>query len=252
MPLADGWLLSLTKLQGLNIQGIVLSDVSQSTYTILYSTGYLVSTDNRHRCIPSNIHYSHEKARGGICTRLLSHASIGTFILCFGITIFFFVALTTWINIRLHFKKKPVIFILMNVFLLGTALGATYLTMIALVANHFGNYYVIVRLSWVGSVSCRALSAALSISINLSTISSAVLHHVAFMAVCNTVFSEEEYRALLMKVFLPDWIWIRCRRCSNFIFILDWLQWVGKDNCKTKRETFKLWDLVRLVLEVWR
>ena len=25
-----------------------------------------------------------------------------------------------------------------------------------------------------------------------------------------------------------------------------------KDNCKTKRETFSFWDLVRLILEVWR
>ena len=27
--------------------------------------------------------------------------------------------------------------------------------------------------------------------------------------------------------------------------------WLGKDNCKTRRETFQFWDLVRLILEVW-
>ena len=27
---------------------------------------------------------------------------------------------------------------------------------------------------------------------------------------------------------------------------------LGKDNCKMRRETFKFWNLVRLVLEVWR
>ena len=27
---------------------------------------------------------------------------------------------------------------------------------------------------------------------------------------------------------------------------------LGKDNCKTRRETFKFWDLARLVLEILR
>ena len=29
-----------------------------------------------------------------------------------------------------------------------------------------------------------------------------------------------------------------------------WLQWLGKDNCNTRRETFKFWNLVRFILEV--
>ena len=38
---------------------------------------------------------------------------------------------------------------------------------------------------------------------------------------------------------------IACRRCSNYIFILDLtpgFNGLGKDNCKTRRETFKHWD----------
>ena len=45
------------------------------------------------------------------------------------------------------------------------------------------------------------------------------------------------------------------RRCSNYIFILDQtpgFSGLGKENCKTRRETFKLWDLVCIVLEIWR
>ena len=30
------------------------------------------------------------------------------------------------------------------------------------------------------------------------------------------------------------------------------LNGLGKDNCKTRRETFKFWNLVQLILEVWR
>ena len=40
-----------------------------------------------------------------------------------------------------------------------------------------------------------------------------------------------------------------------YIFILDWIPsftGLGKDNCKKRRETFRFWDLVRLVLEVLR
>ena len=45
-----------------------------------------------------------------------------------------------------------------------------------------------------------------------------------------------------------------CRHCSNYIFILDLtpgFNGLGKDNCMTRQETFKLWDLVFLILEVW-
>ena len=44
-----------------------------------------------------------------------------------------------------------------------------------------------------------------------------------------------------------------CRRCSNCIFIHDLtlgFNGLGKDNFKSRRETFKFWDLVLLILEV--
>ena len=42
---------------------------------------------------------------------------------------------------------------------------------------------------------------------------------------------------------------IACRRCSNYIFILDLtpaFSELDKDNYETRRETFKFWDLVPL------
>ena len=48
---------------------------------------------------------------------------------------------------------------------------------------------------------------------------------------------------------------IDCRRCSNYIFILNLtpgFNGLGKDNCKVGREAFKFWDLVRLILETLR
>ena len=48
---------------------------------------------------------------------------------------------------------------------------------------------------------------------------------------------------------------IGCRRCSNHIFILHLtrgLNILHKDNCKPRRETFKFWDLVHLILEILR
>ena len=50
---------------------------------------------------------------------------------------------------------------------------------------------------------------------------------------------------------------IRCayRRCSNYIFILDLTPGFNRlceDNCKMRRETFKFWDLVHLILEILR
>ena len=43
-------------------------------------------------------------------------------------------------------------------------------------------------------------------------------------------------------------------RFSNYIFILDrrpGFKGLGKDNCKTRREAFKFWDLVRLILDIF-
>ena len=54
--------------------------------------------------------------------------------------------------------------------------------------------------------------------------------------------------------FIYSWS-IACRRCSNYIFILDLtpgFNEMGKDNCKTRWESFKFWDLVRLILEILR
>ena len=48
---------------------------------------------------------------------------------------------------------------------------------------------------------------------------------------------------------------IACRRCSNYIFILDLIHGfnrLGKDNCKAGRESLKFWNLVRLILETLR
>ena len=48
---------------------------------------------------------------------------------------------------------------------------------------------------------------------------------------------------------------IACRRCANYIFILDLtpgFNGLGEDNYKMIRETFKFWDLVRLILETLR
>ena len=47
---------------------------------------------------------------------------------------------------------------------------------------------------------------------------------------------------------------IACRRCSNYIFILDLtldFNGLGQDKCKMRWETVKCWDSVRLILEVW-
>ena len=44
------------------------------------------------------------------------------------------------------------------------------------------------------------------------------------------------------------------RRCSNYILILDsipGLNGLGKDHCKTRRESFKLWDLVPYIRGFW-
>ena len=48
---------------------------------------------------------------------------------------------------------------------------------------------------------------------------------------------------------------IACRRCSNYIFILDstsGFKVFSKDSRKTVREYFMCWDLVRLILKTWQ
>ena len=53
-----------------------------------------------------------------------------------------------------------------------------------------------------------------------------------------------------MKLFISQMLYehyIACRRCSNYTLFLDLtpgFNGLGKDNCKTRRETFKFWDLV--------
>ena len=45
------------------------------------------------------------------------------------------------------------------------------------------------------------------------------------------------------------------RCCSNYIFIIyltTGFNWMCKGTCKTGRETFRFWNLMRLILQVWR
>ena len=45
-----------------------------------------------------------------------------------------------------------------------------------------------------------------------------------------------------------------CRRRPNYVILslTPGFYGLGKDNCKTRRETLKLCDLVRLILDIWR
>ena len=48
---------------------------------------------------------------------------------------------------------------------------------------------------------------------------------------------------------------IAWRQCINYNFILDEtpaFNGLGKANCNTRWDTLKLWDLVRLILKIWR
>ena len=47
----------------------------------------------------------------------------------------------------------------------------------------------------------------------------------------------------------------RLSRCSNYVFTIDLatsFNRLCKSNCKTRRETFKFWDLVPLISDIWR
>ena len=48
---------------------------------------------------------------------------------------------------------------------------------------------------------------------------------------------------------------VGCRRCSNYIFILNLtpgFNGLSDDNCKRIQETFKFWDLMQLIQEILR
>ena len=55
---------------------------------------------------------------------------------------------------------------------------------------------------------------------------------------------------------LVGWSWsMVCQHCANYIFILNLtpgFNGLGRANCKTRRETFKFWDLVCHILNVWQ
>ena len=59
-----------------------------------------------------------------------------------------------------------------------------------------------------------------------------------------------------LNCWLLRYSWsIACLRCFNYIFILNLtphFSGLGKDDCKTRWESFKFWDLVLLMLEILR
>ena len=72
--------------------------------------------------------------------------------------------------------------------------------------------------------------------------------------VSNIVYSQISNRKQSYWSLRCSWS-IAYRRCSNCIFIMDWtplFNGLGKGDCKTRRETFQVWYLVRLILDIWR
>ena len=71
---------------------------------------------------------------------------------------------------------------------------------------------------------------------------------------CNVYRQVSNIRQL--NCWSPRCSWsIACRRCSNYIFILNLTpgcNGLGKDNYKMRQEAFKFWDLVHLILETLR
>ena len=60
-------------------------------------------------------------------------------------------------------------------------------------------------------------------------------------------------RGTLLGNKIGDHSDVTCRRCSNYIFILDLtpgFTGLGEDSCTTRRETSKFGELVRLILEI--
>ena len=202
ITLSAGWLLSLTRLQCLSLHGIDFLRISRKTYQMLHSINYLISNYNRLKCISSNIHSFPQNGKVGFCRRLFPFEGVGPLVLCLGTVIFVLIGLTIWLNIRLHHKTKPLIFSIINVFVCGSALGASYLTTIASVDLYHGDYYTLFRTPWVESVYCKMLSVGLSFAIIWSSVSAAVLYHITCQVICNTVFSEEENKVAVLKKML--------------------------------------------------
>ena len=59
----------------------------------------------------------------------------------------------------------------------------------------------------------------------------------------------------ISRTLLGNWSLNAYRRSSNYIFILNLISGfieLYQDACKTRRQTFKFWDLMCLILEIWR
>ena len=74
---------------------------------------------------------------------------------------------------------------------------------------------------------------------------------------CLQIYITRSYRQIsnISRTLVCNIIVYHSWRCSNYIFILNFTRGVNgldDDSCKTRRETFKICDLVRLMLEILR
>ena len=82
---------------------------------------------------------------------------------------------------------------------------------------------------------------------------------MVILCVCTILWflqvSIDDVYKLSTLVFNPSSYSAPVGAALNYIFILDLtpgFNGLGKDNCKTGRETFMFWDLVHFISEVWR
>ena len=116
-----------------------------------------------------------------------------------------------------------------------------FLTNITFVDSRF-SWYIMIQSNIISNISCKQQRDV--ILVNLQTPKDTYLSSLCYKA----HFS----RQLNCGSLRCSWS-IACRHCSNYIFFLQLtlgLNILRKGNCKPKRETFKFWDLVRLILEI--
>ena len=56
----------------------------------------------------------------------------------------------------------------------------------------------------------------------------------------------------ISRTLVGDEIVRRCSNCNSILDLTHVQNIMHKNNCKTRRETFKFWDLLRIILEIWR
>ena len=114
---------------------------------------------------------------------------------------YFFYQCVFMLNMQHYYERKTMQFMFNNGILISGIMCGFYVTVLAFMDIHYNAYFVIRQTFWRASILCRTLSILMAFSLSMSTITTAIFHQFAYLAVSDVLLASNVSQGSIRHVY---------------------------------------------------